>query len=205
MARQVRCADSPYCACVPVCIEDPRRTPRVPVQLRADVSVGSASWEGVTLDLSPGGCHLVGDQCLPVGTEVTLSLRSGKLPKLHAKGTVKWSIRSRCGVAFRNDDDAMSAAAWFRRFTQSQPLLAFTADRQRPRRVPMDAILTRRRELPGSVPLSSSERRILALVAERTPLRAVALTSRLDPQAFAQSLFALIEKGLVAADVTVPA
>ncbi len=168
--------------------------------------MGSASWEAVTLDLSPGGCHLVGDQSLPVGTEVTLSLRAGKLPRLLARGTVTWSIRCRCGIAFRNDDDAMSAASWFRLFIASQPLLAFTAEQHRPRRVPLDALLTRRQELPGSVLLSPAERRILGLVADRTPLRAVVLTSRLEPREFAQSLFALIEKGLVATtNASIPA
>ena len=177
-------------------IEDSRRIRRVTVQLGAQLSFGSAMWTGVTFDVSPAGCGLVGNRSLTKRDDLFVVLgQDEREARFRANATVAWAVGERLGLEFR---DAATSRSWFETLLSNRPYLGL--GRPSPRRVALAATLSRCRGAGIYRPLTPDEMRVFGLVLERTPVRHVAFHSRLPPPSFARALFGLIEKSMIACD-----
>ncbi len=188
----------PYARCVAAYIENPRRSPRIRIDLPASIAYGSTTFLTLAVDVGRGGCQLSPPYSLSVGTPVSIALTAPPpCERFKASGTIAWVGRARCGVAFQpGQERTADPDYWFRQLLLSDPGFPSLAART-PSKLSLDAQLT---SVPvplsaGSLPID--ERLVLSQLRERRPLRAVAMETRMHPDRFARALFALLERGLV--------
>lgn len=151
------------------------------------------------VDLGVGGCHLLaGAHRYPVGTEVTLLLRSERVRQsLVADGVVAWATATKVGVRFGRGQDGIER--WFHRIVDPAPALRSQLDRF-PRCVRFDDLLAC---APGlrlvDVVRGPAERLVLrALVARPSAtVREIAAVVACSLEVFSCALFALVDQGLV--------
>ncbi len=189
-------------------VENPRRSPRVPVQLQVDIGYGSAAWRGTTDDLSPSGCLVMAARPLPERASISLIVRSDNVvDRLSVAATVAWVRGLHAGMAFSGVRAGTDPRQWFRQLLQAFPPLQEAMSRT-PMRIPLDARLSIRTGTLASATLSPDEVRLMGFVREGSPVGIVALHARLPPDRFVRALFALFERrvltspGLVHADPT---
>ncbi len=182
---------------MPAFVTSPRRSPRVPVHLKAAMAWGSATWSVTTLDLSATGCALVSERPLAKGTVVALMLRrDGPGPALSVEGEVVWVRGSRLAVRFQRPLSAARPDQWFADLLSAEPGLSGCGNRL-PARLPLDATLTVRPAALAGPVHDIDEARLLRAITNGGAIGLAALHSRLPPDRFARALYALIGKGAV--------
>ncbi len=179
-------------------IENPRRSPRIRVDLPASIAYGSATFLTLAVDVGPGGCQLIPPYSLSVGTPISVALTApAPCDRFKVPGRIAWVGRARCGIAFHaGQERTADPDAWFRQLLRSDPDFQRAATRM-PSKLSLDAQLTSAPAPLSAGSLPIDERLVLSQLRERRPLRAVAIETRMHPDRFARALFALLERGLV--------
>lgn len=151
-------------------VADRRRQIRLPVQCAASCRDGVITWEGITIDLSPGGCLVNGHSGLKSGRtiEISLSHPAAKV-RLRVMGTVK-----RCsgagesviaGISFKLDSpmDYTTANTFFEQAASADPNAALAIKRT-PTWLPASATVKVAPTPKGARPLTDLEQAILRRV-----------------------------------------
>jgi hypothetical protein len=175
-------------------LENPRKSPRVPVELTVELTYGTATWNGLALDFGPGGCLVYAGKPLAIGERLHAAFRNRDLAgRLTVDARVAWTRAGRSGIAFVPGSG--HPQTWFEQLLRKRPSLANAGA---PPRIALDARVSRLMPPLTSQPLPREEASVLSAIGMTTPVRLVALHSRVPPQRFARALYALLEKGLVA-------
>lgn len=181
---------------VPAFIDNPRRAPRVPILLDADVTQADSAWQAVAVDFGAGGCLLLPGRAVDDRSRLILEVRTWDLPDvLTVSGSIAWRAGARCGVRFGSAPRGLDPREWFLRLLATRPHLREIVSRA-PSRIALDAVASRRRTL-DAFRLTPDEERVLSHVRSRTRIGAVQHHARLPPHYFARALFSLVERGLI--------
>jgi PilZ domain-containing protein len=177
-------------------LQNPRRTPRVPIRLRVDVAQDGDAWRAETADLGPGGCLLVSPRPLVPRAALRLVVRSAAVPDVLAvPASVAWAAGGRGGVAFGPSQPwaATAPAAWFRKLLNAMPALAVEAPRV-PERVELDAAVFLRRPPAELPPLSRDELALVGAVENGVRLAPLFARAGLASERASRALFGLLQK-----------
>jgi PilZ domain-containing protein len=177
-------------------LQNPRRTPRVPIRLRVDVVQDGDAWHAETADLGPGGCLVVSPRPLVPRAALRLVLRSAAVPEVLAvSASVAWTAGGRGGVAFAPSQPwaAVAPAAWFRKLLNAMPALAVEAPRV-PDRVELDAAVFLRRPPAELPPLSRDELALVGAVENGVRLQPLFTRAGLAGERASRALFGLLQK-----------
>ncbi len=109
---------------MPAPIVNPRRSPRLPVSVRAEVETLGDRFTGETIDAGPSGCQLVAPEEMTIGAQVKLRLQvPGSNAAADLTGRVAWCTPTepwRLGVAF-DGASQVAASRWFERVMRALP------------------------------------------------------------------------------------
>ncbi|MFL5300376.1 MAG: PilZ domain-containing protein [Anaeromyxobacteraceae bacterium] len=177
-------------------LQNPRRTPRIPIRLPVDVVQGGDAWRAETADLGPGGCLVVSSRPLVPRTALRLVVRSSAVPDVLAvSASVAWAAGGRGGVAFGPSQPraGVAPAAWFRKLLNAMPALAVDAPRV-PERVELDAAVFLRRPPNELPPLSRDELALVGAVENGLRLEPLFARAGLTGERASRALFGLLQK-----------
>jgi PilZ domain len=146
-------------------IRDRRACGRIPVELLAEVRDLAYSFQAQALDLSSGGMRVrVAGSPPGVGSDVEITLRPPSEPAVELRGRVVHVRGDEAGIAFALERTEIFEAALnlYETALMRAPAQAIRL-KQRPTSLPMTQRLWPREA--GDMPLSSPERRVLAILS----------------------------------------
>jgi hypothetical protein len=179
-------------------LENPRRTPRVPVELAIDVHCEGELWRSFTHDFGPGGCSFVSQRPFPKDAQLRTLVQGRKVREtLAVDGRVVWSAGGKVGVAFLATGPTAQTERWFEQLLRARPELVERISHV-PARLTADDVLVRcPPELWWDMDLTTNELLVLALIYGGASVGALAARTHLVPKVFARAVWGLIEKRVV--------
>ena len=178
-------------------IVDPRRTPRVKLDLHVDADHVGDLLQAITQDFGPGGCLLVTPRPLIEGAAVKLLLRTPRLrDSLVAEGDVVWRRARQAGIAFRMSEGG-DAASWFRRIVEHAPALRLEMGRRPSLLAADDRLYCGRAPRAAVAARGGDEMLVLCAFQEGCAVGALAASVALPPERFSRAVFALLHADLL--------
>ena len=179
-------------------IQNPRRSPRVPLRLPAEVTQHGASWPGEIEDFGPGGCLVRSPRVLAQGASLRLVLRCEEAgDALSVAAQVAWLKEDRSGVAFlpRRAIACEDPKGFFDRIVAVRPRLAANIERT-PERIALNAPLFFLPAPRAIVDLEPDELSLLALARNGIGVEGLLASAHLGDERSLRALFGLFEKGV---------
>lgn len=177
-------------------IHNPRRSPRVPVQLTVRIALRSGAYlEARTLNVGPGGCAVETPRRVEPGERAFAEIKDVRLGAHVLVGRVAWTSSAppwRSGIAF-DAGSGRVAAALFSDLASGHPEAAVLDTVEK---IPTDAVLAPT-PVPGVPSVVPAEAEVLRAVG--SGIEAGALRDRLGDRwdSHVHALFALLERGAV--------
>jgi len=179
-------------------IQNPRRSPRVPLRLPAEVTQHGASWLGEIEDFGPGGCLVRSPRVLAQGAGLRLVLRCEEAgDALSVAAQVAWLKEDRSGVAFvpRRAMACEDPKGFFDRIVAARPRLAANIERA-PERIALDSPLYFLPAPRAILDLEPDELSLLALGRNGIGVESLLASAHLGDERSLRALFGLFEKGV---------
>ena len=184
---------------MPSVIRNPRRSPRVPIRLSAEVAHRDEIWTTETENVGPGGCSMLSPRPLVAHAPLRVTLRTDLLPEaLRIQGSVAWVAAGRGGIAFERARFALGPGpdAWFKLLVAAQPQLSFALQRM-PEELLGDAPVYLAQPRRARMAFTPDEATLVANTRQGMPIEELLGRSRFDSERGARALFTLLERGVL--------